>query len=225
MAGGVIDCFDWIRAVELLQSCSSAAVDLNLGCLHENSIVDQIPQWCGSSKGNHRLLLLVAPDGVSTLEQLALKAGATFRVLGPENEKSGKGLRELTWNHTTLHMRALDSNWTYLQMLLPQPEALAMKKLKDKWGNDLLWHLEAVRQQGSQRLAALPIIRWQGKTLLDQLIEDCKGVGAVMFNPHVITVEDGGLGVIDTDQVEAKQSYDPSGILNPGKLRGWSEIT
>jgi len=36
----------------------------------------------------------------------------------------------------------------------------------------------------------------------------------------VITVEDGGLGVVDADQVAAKMCYDPKGVLNPGKLRG-----
>ena len=51
---------------------------------------------------------------------------------------------------------------------------------------------------------------------MDELISDCKKVGAVLFNPHVITVEDGGLGVVDTDQVEAKRSFDPNGLLNPG---------
>ena len=50
----------------------------------------------------------------------------------------------------------------------------------------------------------------------------CRDIGAVLFNPHVITVEDGGLGVVDVDQVEAKKRYDPIGILNPGKLKGWN---
>ena len=49
----------------------------------------------------------------------------------------------------------------------------------------------------------------------------CREIGAVVFNPHVITVEDGGLGVIDSDKVEAKRKYDPNGILNPGNLKGW----
>ena len=52
-------------------------------------------------------------------------------------------------------------------------------------------------------------------------MNDCRDVGAVLFNPHVITVEDGGLGVINVDQVETKRRFDPNGLLNPGKLRGW----
>jgi hypothetical protein len=44
-----------------------------------------------------------------------------------------------------------------------------------------------------------------------------------LFNPHAITVEDGGLGGVDAEQVKAKATYDPAGLLNPGKLRGWLE--
>ena len=35
--------------------------------------------------------------------------------------------------------------------------------------------------------------------------------GRVIFNPHVLTVEGGGLGVIDGDQVAAKHNFDPAG--------------
>jgi FAD/FMN-containing dehydrogenase len=73
------------------------------------------------------------------------------------------------------------------------------------------------------RLAALPLLRWQGPELLDELIDHCRQLGAVIFNPHAITVEEGGLGVVDADQVAAKAAYDPAGLLNPGKLRGWLE--
>ena len=69
----------------------------------------------------------------------------------------------------------------------------------------------------------LPLVRWRDAEQLGQLMEDCRAAGAVLFNPHVLTVEDGGLGVVDADQVAAKQRFDPSGLLNPGKLRGWLE--
>ena len=48
-------------------------------------------------------------------------------------------------------------------------------------------------------------------------------LGAIIFNPHVLTVEGGGLGVIDSDQVKAKLKFDPKGLLNPGKLEGWTK--
>ena len=218
-----IDCPVWADAVGLLRRCAGAAVDLHLCTLLERPIVERLPKWCGASEGKHRLLLLVAPDGVSTLEQLAEAVGATFRLVGPENNSSGRGLRELTWNHTTLHMRALEPAWTYLQMLLPQPELAAMDALKQRWADDLLWHLEVVSQQGVMRMAALPLVRWRDLESLQRLMNECRQLGAVIFNPHVITVEAGGLGVVDGDQVAAKGRHDPMGLLNPGKLAGWPE--
>jgi hypothetical protein len=80
-----------------------------------------------------------------------------------------------------------------------------------------------VRQQGAARLACLPLLRWRGKEDLRALLDDCRNLGALVFNPHALTVEDGGLGVVDGDQVAAKAAYDPAGLLNPGKLRGWLE--
>ncbi len=218
----VIDCENWAKAVDFLKCCVCAAVDLHLCTLLEKDIVEKIPTWSGEYLGQHRLLILVAADGVSTLERLAQKFTASFKCLGPENSFSGIGLRELSWNHTTLHMRAVNNDWTYLQMLLPQPEIEILETLKIRWGEDLLWHLEAVFQHGSQRVAALPIVKWRGKESLYELINDCKKLGAILFNPHVITVEDGGLGVIDGAQVEAKRCFDPNGLLNPGKLKGWN---
>lgn len=217
----VVDCLEWDQAVELLNKFSCAALELYLGTLLEKDIVNCLPHWSGEPSDKHRILLLVSPDGVSTIERLAKSAGADFADLGPENLKAGTGLRELSWNHTTLHMRGVAPEWTYLQMLLPHPESEMMRKLKAEWGENLLWHLECVRQNGAQRLASLPLVRWQGEETMNHLISQCKELGAVIFNPHTITVEDGGLGVVDSYQVQAKRNFDPKGILNPGKLKGW----
>ena len=218
-----IDCRDWANAVALLLACGRSAVALQLATALEASVLERLPGWSGPAMGQHRLLLLVAPDGIASLKRLAADAGADLHDLGAEDLSGGNGLRELSWNHTTLHMRASEPGWTYLQMLLPQPELPAMQALRNQWGDDLLWHLELVKQQGSVRVAALPLVRWRGAALLERLMDDCRAHGAVVFNPHVITVEDGGLGVVDGDQVAAKQRFDPAGLMNPGKLRGWLE--
>ena len=109
-------------------------------------------------------------------------------------------------------------------MLLPLDDELNLiKTMSNKYGKNLLWHLEAVSQQGVPRLAALPVLKWSGESELTKIIDDCKLLGAIIFNPHTITVEGGGLGVIDADQVKAKIKYDPKGLLNPGKLEGWEK--
>ena len=216
-----IDCPDWKTAVSLAQQCQQAAVELFLCTVLDRRIVAALPPWGAPAQGAHRVLLLVAPDGVTTVQRLASALGASVHVLGSEAAHQGNGLRELSWNHTTLHLRQQDPSWTYLQMLLPQPELPVMETLSNQWGDDLLWHLEGVRHAGGSRLAALPLVRWRGAEALDQLIASCRELGAVIFNPHVFTVEDGGLGIVDGDQVAAKGSHDPAGLLNPGKLKGW----
>ena len=75
-----IDCSDWSKAVELLLKCSRSAVDLHLCTLLEKQIVDVLPSWSGPSRSKHRLLILVAPDGISTLERMAIAAGTAVAV-------------------------------------------------------------------------------------------------------------------------------------------------
>jgi FAD/FMN-containing dehydrogenase len=85
----------------------------------------------------------------------------------------------------------------------------------------LLWHLERVRQGGCPRWVGLPVFPWRGDDALADLIALCRGLGVLVFNPHAVTVEDSGLGMVNADQVAAKHAFDPQGLLNPGKLRGW----
>ena len=214
----------WEGALAAAQQLPTTALLFNSLCLLEAPIAAASP-WpahCPApAAAEHRLLLLAAPDAALLLPDLLQAHGGQVLWQAPQGGSQGLPLRELTWNHTTLHWRARRSDWTYLQMLLPQPEAPLLAAIRRDWGEDVLWHLEAVRQQGCPRLAGLPLLRWQGSDALERLMDQCRQLGAVLFNPHTVTVEDGGLGVIDGDQVAGKEAHDPAGLLNPGKLRGW----
>jgi FAD/FMN-containing dehydrogenase len=222
----VIGFSSWEAALAAAQQLPASALLLNGLCLLEAPVAAQLP-WptgCPAAQGQeHRLLLLAAPAAVAPVRAWLPELGGELLWQEPQGASRGVPLRELCWNHTTLHLRARDPGWTYLQLLLPQPEAPCLAALKQTWGNALLWHLEAVRTGGSQRLVALPLVRWQGAEALERLIDQCRQLGAVLFNPHAITVEEGGLGAVDAEQVAAKAAYDPAGLLNPGKLRGWLE--
>ena len=217
---------DWDQALAAAQRLPATALLLQSLCLLEAPVAALLPwpQGCPAATGQrHRLLLLAAPDALPVLEQLLPALGGVVLWQAPQGQSRGIPLRELTWNHTTLHARGQDPQLTYLQLLLPQPEGPALAALRQRWGPDLLWHLEGVRGYGQQRLACLPLVRWRGREALQQLIDHARELGCLLFNPHAITVEDGGLGAVDADQVAAKAAYDPAGLLNPGKLRGWLE--
>ena len=222
----VVGFHQWDQALEVARQLPATAMLFNSLSLLEAPIAERLP-WPATcpppAAGEHRLLVVAAPDVMDVLPSWLNARGGCLHWHGAQGVGRGLPLLELTWNHTTLHWRAQMPDWTYLQMLLPQPEALALKALRQRWGNDLLWHLEAVRHQGSVRLATLPLLRWKGEQQLQAVMDHAVQLGAVLFNPHVFTVEDGGLGDIDADQVAAKRAYDPAGLLNPGKLRGWLE--
>jgi FAD binding domain len=222
----VLEFAQWEAALAAAQQLPATALLLQELCLLEAPVAAQLPwpQGCPPADGHgHRLLLLAAPDALPLLNSWLPELEGQLLWQAPQGESRGIPLRELSWNHTTLHVRGRDAGITYLQLLLPRPEGPALAALRDRWGTDVLWHLEAVRSMGVQRLACLPLVRWRGREALKQLIEQALALGCILFNPHVISVEDGGLGVVDSDQVAAKEAYDPAGLLNPGKLRGWLE--
>ena len=217
----------WDQALSAAQQLPATALLLNMLCVLEAPVARLLPwpQGCPAATGDgHRLLLLAAPDALPALEALLPPLGGTLLWQAAQGTSRGIPLRELCWNHTTLHARSQNPAFTYLQLLLPQPEAPALHALRERWGEDVLWHLEAVRAQGQQRLACLPLVRWSGREALDALITHARDLGCLLFNPHAITVEDGGLGGVDAAQVAAKARHDPAGLLNPGKLRGWLEL-
>ena len=225
---GLVVGFDsWDAAVATASALAASALLLNGITLLQAPIAARSPwpQGCPpAAPDEHRLLLLAAADALEPLPAWLAGRGGSLQWQQPLSEARGLPLTELCWNHTTLHWRSHSPDWTYLQLLLPQPEQACMATLSAEWGDDLLWHLEAVRHGGAARLAALPLLRWQGAERLEALMQQLRHLGAVLFNPHVLTVEDGGLGVVDADQVAAKAAFDPLGLLNPGKLRGWLEL-
>jgi FAD/FMN-containing dehydrogenase len=216
---------DWRAALAVLRELPQTALLLNAMALLEAPVAARMP-WppgCPAPQaGEHRLLLLAAPDALAPLLPWLEQRGGQGRWRQAQGSGRGLPLRELTWNHTTLHWRAHAPDWTYLQLQLPRDPWPLMAALRERWGEDLLWHLEAVRQQGAPGLVAMPLLRWRGLADLEALIQDCVALGARCFDPHVVTVEAGGLGVVDADQVTAKRRHDPAGLLNPGKLAGWS---
>ena len=219
----VIDCESLKETIEILKVVTAAAIELKLAAILEKEIVEYMPAWFKRKKICHKILIQSSLGGLKTIEFICKKHKLNFEILGQENDIDN-GISDLVWNHTTLQMRTKDKGWTYLQMLLPLGKEFefinAMRKKMDK---KLLWHLEAVTQQGVPRIAALPVLKWKNEDDLNKTIMNCRELGALIFNPHSITVEGGGLGVVDADQVKAKLKYDPKGLFNPGKLEGWEQ--
>jgi hypothetical protein len=218
----VVECPEPAASIALGEQLSAAALDIDALCYLERRLAEQLPLLPDLAPvAGDRLLLLASPAALPVIRSLSEAVGGELVWQRPQWPPRGLLLRELCWNHTTLQLRSLNPSYTYLLMLLPEAWQQLQLALEQRWPGWILWHLERVRQGGCPRWVGLPVFQWRGVDQLRELIEHCQQGGALVFNPHAITVEDGGLGVVDADQVAAKLAHDPAGLLNPGKLRGW----
>ncbi|MFV0490640.1 MAG: FAD-binding oxidoreductase [Pseudorhodobacter sp.] len=169
---------------------------------------------------------MVAPADLDRFRNAAEARGGRVSFAFTKDEISKEGLRpayELGWNHTTLQALKSDKGWSYLQVAYPQPfdTGLAMRQLA-RYGDEVYWHHEMAREKGQVQIFALPLVRYRGKKAMYDLINELEQKdGCTVFDPHVVTIEDGGMKSIDDTQIAFKKQADPYGLMNPGKTRGW----
>ncbi len=171
---------------------------------------------------------MVATQSTAAFAALAEAFGGVVALSKTEAEMEALGLPpayECAYNHTTLMALKVDPTWTYLQCAFPQPFVEAgldaTRALMDALGDEVLMHHEFGRQFGEYVTFGLPLVRYFEDGRLDEIMALFESHGAVIFNPHVFTIEDGGMKVIDHAQIDFKKVADPHGLMNPGKTRGW----
>ncbi|MBY6120354.1 FAD-binding oxidoreductase [Mameliella alba] len=173
------------------------------------------------------IFAMVAPREMARFQAEAERMGGriSFAMTKPEIRKAGlQPAYECGWNHTTLQALKVDKGWTYLQVAYPRPfdPQLVMRQMA-RYGDELFWHHEMARMDGEIQIFALPLVRYRGKEETYELIRELEEIdGCTIFDPHVVTIEDGGMKEIDDTQIAFKKLADPYGLMNPGKTRGWS---
>jgi FAD/FMN-containing dehydrogenase len=133
-------------------------------------------------------------------------------------------LFELCWNHTTLWALKTEPALTYLQTLLPPEKCVDLVvELQEHFADEVLFHLEFTRSGAGISCSALPIVRFTSEARLGEIMAILETRGCRHFNPHVYTIEDGGMKQVNHVQLAFKREVDPKGLLNPGKMRAWDE--
>ena len=177
--------------------------------------------------GEAAVAVLVEAGAVAALQALAARHGGAARFQGGRDggEDRLPALYELGWNHTTLRALKVDPAMTYLQMMFSADDALAeIAAVKDRFGDELLIHLELTRIMGRVTPVGMPLLRFTDAARLTEvvrLLED--ELGLAVFDPHRFTLEEGGMKEPDRDQLAFKRRTDPKGLLNPGKMIAWED--
>ncbi len=184
------------------------------------------PLMAGSmNPGSHAVFVLVAEFAEPALQQLVAEfgGGVTLRKTAEEVTRSNRTIVEYTWNHTTLHAMKVDKSLTYIQSGYDAGRHVAQAKaLRERLGDEVLVHLEFIRtKEGAMNCSGLQLVRYRDDERLDEIMRIHRDHGVFIANPHVYIVEDGKQGQVNPDVVATKIRFDPAGLLNPGKLRGW----
>jgi FAD/FMN-containing dehydrogenase len=187
-----------------------------------------VPQLVGSLPvAAHTVFTLVADFAEPALTQMVTEHRGTvsLRRTLEEVKKTNRTIVECTWNHTTLQALKIDKSLTYIQTgFQPGRHVEQVKKMRDTLGDEVPMHVEFIRnKEGLMTCSGLQLVRYSTEARLNEIMQIYRDHGAYIANPHVYIVEDGKQGGVNAAVVAAKSRFDPSGLLNPGKLRGWDE--
>ena len=170
---------------------------------------------------------MVAPDAMAGFRARVADLGGTVSLAGSHREMEAMNLPpawECGWNHTTLQALKLEPGaWSYLQVAYPRPfDPGLVARQQERYGEELYFHHEMARMDSEVQVFALPLVSWRGRERTYEIIKEMEETdGCTIFDPHAITIEDGGMKEIDAEQIDFKKEADPHGLMNPGKTRGW----
>ena len=177
--------------------------------------------------GTNLVGLMVAPhsmDGFLTF--LGRRPEATVIYRSDDNDwVRGPGpVFEYGWNHTTLRALKVDPSITYLQVRYGYPKHRELvEKMRAEFSPEVLQHLEVLKEGGKVMFAGLSLVKFTSEERLDEIIRMHEEAGAMIFNPHRYTLEEGGRQTVDDRQLRFKREADPKGLLNPGKMIAWDD--
>lgn len=177
--------------------------------------------------GTNLIGLMVAPhsmDGFETFLGRRPSARLIYRSDKSTWDRTPGPVFEYGWNHTTLRALKVDPSITYLQVRYAFPKHLDLiEKIRADFSPEVLQHLEVIRESGKVMFAGLSLVKFTSEERLDQIIRLHEEAGAMIFNPHRYTLEEGGRQTVDDRQLAFKREADPKGLLNPGKMIAWDD--
>ena len=233
--------YDWVGCFVATESFEQAAtlardlaeadgVLLKLATVHEAPTAHAYFQRVKPhvTEADHTVGLMVAPHAMDAfLMLLARYEGA--RLIYRSDDESGwertpGPVFEYGWNHTTLRALKVDPSITYLQVRYAFPDYMEkIAKVRAKFPGECIQHLEALREGGKVIYAGLTLVKFTTEERLDEIIAYHEEIGAMIFNPHRYTLEEGGRQTVDDRQLRFKREADPKGLLNPGKMIAWDD--
>jgi len=180
-------------------------------------------------EGKHCTFLLVDAPDVEKVIASAKAVGIDHVFSKPFGEPPKPPfISDYTWNHTTLWAIKAEPTMTYLQCGFGENFKENLQKLKDKFGDEFLMHLELTTGNSKfpsdspdATVGGIPLVRYTTEERLNEIIDYCRSIGVGVANPHTYTVEGGNVHADIAEKRALKDRVDPKGLLNPGKMASY----
>ncbi|MCH2246142.1 MAG: FAD-binding oxidoreductase [Crocosphaera sp.] len=180
-------------------------------CGYLHHLKDYLPE------NKHAALLMISEYGLEAFKDLVYEYKGEITYLKTAEEASkGASLLEFTWNHTTLHARAIDPSITYLQTFYFTLDNV--EHFYNHFGDEVMIHLEFLKFQGKVIPGGLQLFHFTTEERVNEIIRYHEENGAGIANPHTYLLEGGGRKTINSPQLNFKKEVDPYGLMNPGKM-------
>ena len=219
---------DFMEAVHFAEDLANQdGILMKLGTVFEAPIAKDYFQRLADhvSSETNVIALMIAPqsmDGFLTFLGRRPEATLIYRNDDFDWARGPGPVFEYGWNHTTLRALKVDPSITYLQVRYGYPQHRALiEKMRNEFSPEVLQHLEVLREGGKVMYAGLSLVKFTSEERLDEIIRIHEDAGAMVFNPHRYTLEEGGRQTVDDRQLRFKKEADPKGLLNPGKMISW----
>ena len=183
----------------------------------------------------HATFLLVARAQAEAVIAAAAAAGVAcvYRQPLPDPPRP-PFITDYTWNHTTLWALKVDPTITYLQAGFGPNFREQFAELHRRFPGEILFHLEwmaggikflpggaANSAGGHMVVGGIPLVFFKTEERLAEIIRVCGEIGVGIANPHTYRLEEGGRHPNIADKRALKAEVDPSGLLNPGKMKSY----
>ncbi|MGF1483893.1 MAG: FAD-binding oxidoreductase [Opitutales bacterium] len=140
-------------------------------------------------------------------------------------------ITDYTWNHTTLWALKVDPTITYLQLGFGDEGYVErMKLMKERYPEEFFHHIEWTISRPkvdwnaqSVNVGGLPIIMFKNEARLQEIMDYAVSIGGFLANPHTFYLEEGGAHPDIEEKRKLKSEVDPAGILNPGKMKTYTD--
>ncbi len=176
-------------------------------------------------RGDALLAVMVAPHAMEAFQTFCTRypgARLIYRSDTSDWARPPGHVFEYGWNHTTLRALKVDPSITYLQVAYGTENPIGLiEEVRARFSPEVLQHIEVTRQNGRVAMGGLSLVKFTTEERLDEIIRLHEEAGALIFNPHRYTLEEGGRQSTDQRQLDFKREADPKGLLNPGKMIAW----